>query len=129
MKLLLDTHVFLWFLADDRKLPPVFKQAIEEASNDVVLSVASIWGAVIKHRLGKMPLPEPPETYLVREREQNQIGSLPIMESTMSYLAALPLLHSDPFDRLLIAQALQHNLVFLTVDAEIEAYDVKTLPR
>jgi len=128
MRLLLDTHVFLWYITADPKLPATFRAAAQATANEVYLSVASVWETVIKHQLGKLPLPAPPADYLPRRREEHGIASLPIDEGAMSYLASLPPLHRDPFDRLLVAQALQHGLTVATVDPNIAAYRVPLLP-
>jgi PIN domain nuclease of toxin-antitoxin system len=127
MRLLFDTHVFLWYILADPQLPSVFRDAIREPSNEVYLSVASVWKAVIKYALGKLPLPEPPATYLPRQRKAHQIASLAIEEAALAFLAALPSLHRDPFDRILIAQAFQHGLTVLTVDDAVRAYSVPLL--
>lgn len=128
MRLLLDTHVFLWYITADPKLPATFRAASQDPANEVYLSVASVWEAVIKYTLGKLPLSAPPADYLPRQRDAHGIASLPIDEGAMSHLAGLPLLHRDPFDRLLVAQALQHGLTVATVDPDISAYPVPVLP-
>lgn len=128
MKLLLDTHVFLWYITADPKLPATFRAAGQDSGNEVYLSVASIREAVIKYQLGKLPLSAPPADLLPLQREAHGIASLPVDEGAMSYLAGLPPLHRDPFDRLLIAQALQHELTIATVDPEVAAYPVSLLP-
>ena len=128
MRLLLDTHVFLWYITADPKLPATFRTASEDPANEVYLSAASVWEAVIKHQLGKLPLPAPPADYLPRQRDAHGIASLMIDEGAMSHLAGLPPLHRDPFDRLLIAQALQHGLTVATVDPDVAAYSVPLLP-
>src|SRR5262245_45315104 len=110
MRLLLDTHVFLWYISADPQLPVAFRDAIRDPADDVYLSVASVLEAVIKYALGKFPLPEAPASYLPRLREAHQIASQPIEEAALAHLANLPPLHRDPFDRILIAQALQHGL-------------------
>ncbi len=129
MRLLLDTHIFLWYITADPNLPATFLTAIREPANEVYLSVASIWEAIIKHRLGHLPLPGSPAEYLPEQRNAHGIASLPIDEKAMTHLASLPLLHRDPFDRILIAQAIQHELTILTVDATMLAYSVPHLPR
>lgn len=128
MRLLLDTHVFLWFITADPRLPTTFQIAIRHPANDVYLSVVSVWEAVIKHALGKLTLPASPSDYLPRQREAHGIEALPVDEGAMSYLANLPPLHRDPFDRLIIAQALQHGLTVVTLDSEVAAYAVPLLP-
>ncbi len=128
MRLLLDTHVFLWYILADPRLPAFFLAAIREPANEVYVSAASIWEAVIKHGLGKLPLPAPPAEYLPQQRDAHGITPLPIDEGAMTHLASLPALHRDPFDRVLIAQALQHGLTIATVDAEVAAYLIPQLP-
>jgi PIN domain nuclease of toxin-antitoxin system len=127
MRLLLDTHVFLWYISADPRLPAPFLDAIREPTNEVFLSAASIWEAVIKHGLGKLPLPAPPADFLPRQRKDHGIAALAIDEGTMTHLAGLPALHRDPFDRLLVAQALQYVLTIVTVDADVAAYPVPQL--
>jgi PIN domain nuclease of toxin-antitoxin system len=128
MRLLLDTHVFLWLITNDARLPAKFRDALSDANNGVFLSVASVWESVIKFQAGKLPLPESPETYLPRQREKHDIATLAIDEASISQLAQLPLLHRDPFDRIIIAQALQQGMTLVTVDEHVLAYPVATLP-
>jgi PIN domain nuclease of toxin-antitoxin system len=127
MRLLLDTHVFLWYITADPKLPATFRAAIQDPANDVYLSTASVWEAVIKHALNKLPVPELPAEYLPRQREAHGIASLPVDEGAMVHLAGLPPFHRDPFDRMLVAQALQHGLTIATVDPDLLAYSVPLL--
>jgi PIN domain nuclease of toxin-antitoxin system len=127
MRLLLDTHTFLWFVTRNDKLSAGWRDLIRDPDNAVFLSVVSVWEAVIKHAAGKLPMDEPPEEYLPRDRERHGIISLPFDEDTIRFLARLPSIHKDPFDRILIAQALQHDLTLLTVDADVRAYPVKLL--
>jgi PIN domain nuclease of toxin-antitoxin system len=127
MKLLLDTHIFLWLISGDTRLSASLRQIIRNPENDVYLSVVSIWEAIIKHGLGKLFLPEPPEIYLPKQRRLHLIQSLPVDEDSVSQLSKLPLLHRDPFDRMLISQALQYNLTIATVDNAIRAYPVPVI--
>jgi PIN domain nuclease of toxin-antitoxin system len=124
MKLLLDTHIFLWFISADKRLLYDMRQGIRNPDNEVYIRVVSLWEAIVKHQLGKLPLPEPPEHYLPLQRERHQIVSLSLDETSVSQLAALPLLHRDPFDRMLICQAKAHNLMIVTADKQIRAYPV-----
>jgi PIN domain nuclease of toxin-antitoxin system len=128
MRILLDTHVFLWHLTDDTRLPAPFLAAILDPTNEVYLSAASVWEAVVKYQLGKLPLPGPPDVFLPAERQAHGIASLAIDEGSMPHLAGLPPIHRDPFDRILVAQALQHGLTIATVDPEVTAYAVPLLP-
>lgn len=127
MKLLLDTHTFLWYITADPKLPAAHLAAIRDEANGVFLSVVSVWEAVIKFQLNKLPLPGPPAMWLPEQRRLHNIASLGVDEDTMPHLATLPPLHRDPFDRLLVAQALQHGLTLVTVDPEVLAYPVPRL--
>jgi PIN domain nuclease of toxin-antitoxin system len=128
MKILLDTHVFLWYITADPKLPATFRTAIQDPANEVYLSATSVWEAVIKHALGKLPLPSPPADYLPQQRAAHRIAGLPVDEGAMAHLAGLPALHRDPFDRLLIAQALQYGLTLASVDSAVLSYPVAVLP-
>ena len=124
MKILLDTPIFLWFISGDNRLSTDVRDIIRDLDNEIYLSVVSVWESIIKYQLGKLPLPEPPETYLPKQRELHQIASLILDESSISQLAKLPPLHRDPFDRMLICQALQYGLTIATVDAAVRAYSV-----
>lgn len=127
MRILLDTHIFLWFITGDKQLSASAMALIRNPENQIFLSAASIWEAVVKHHLGKLPLPAPPETYLPEQRQKHQIASLAIDETTVSYLPQLPLLHRDPFDRILICHALQHKLIIATIDTTVQTYPVETV--
>jgi PIN domain nuclease of toxin-antitoxin system len=128
MRLLLDTHVFLWYISADPHLPVAFRDAIRDPANEVYLSVASVWEAVIKYALGKLPLPAPPAEYLPAQREAHRIATLPVEEDALAHLASLPPLHRDPFDRILIAQALLRGLTLVTVDDAVRLYPVAMMP-
>ena len=127
MRILLDTHIFLWFISGDTRLSNELRDAIRDPANEVYLSAVSVWEAVVKYQLGKLPLPEHPGTYLPKKRDLHQIVSLALDENSVVQLANLPPLHRDPFDRMLICQALQNNLTIATVDTAIRAYSVKLI--
>lgn len=127
MKLLLDTHIFLWYISNDKNLSNSFATQIRNPVNEVYLSVVSVWETLVKHQLGKLPLPTPAESYLRSQRERHLITSLSLDEDSVSQLVTLPAHRRDPFDRMLICQALTHNLTILTVDDAIRAYPVKTI--
>lgn len=124
MNLLLDTHIFLWFISGSNQLSTRFRSHIQDPDNTVYLSVVSLWECIIKYQLGKLPLPESPEVYLPKQREQHRIDSLIVDEASVAQLITLPSLHRDPFDRLLICQALRHNLTIVTADAAVMAYQM-----
>lgn len=125
MRLLLDTHIFLWYIAADRALGAATRDLIRDPSNRIFLSPVSIWEAIVKHKLGKLPLPEAPETYLPRQRARHRIESLDLDESSVKQLASLPSHHRDPFDRMLICQAIEHDMTLITVDPQMRAYPVR----
>jgi PIN domain nuclease of toxin-antitoxin system len=122
MKLLLDTHVFLWFINEDNRLSEDKAKAIVNQNNEVFLSVVSIWECVIKYQLGKLQFPESPEIYLPQQRSNHLIKSLNIGENTIKELITLPMLHKDPFDRLIICQSQEYNLKIVTEDTAILNY-------
>jgi PIN domain nuclease of toxin-antitoxin system len=122
MKLLLDTHIFLWLIHDDKRLSNNLCQKIRNPNNERFLSVVSIWECVIKYQLGKLSFPHSPEIYLTEQRRKHLIKSLVVDENSVAQLINLPLFHRDPFDRLLISQALQRDLIMVTEDRAILNY-------
>lgn len=127
MKILLDTHIFLWYITADPQLNPDYRDAIKNPTNEVYLSVVSLWEVIIKYQLGKLPLPESPETYIPEQRKLHAISVLEVDEPSVGRLASLPPLHRDPFDRLIISQAVEHGLTLITADAAVRAYPVPAL--
>jgi PIN domain nuclease of toxin-antitoxin system len=118
VRLLLDTHVFLWWCADDPRLAVPERQAIRSGTNDVFLSAASVWEMAIKQTLGRLKLPEPPSAAVARLG----IARLPIAFEHAEATLALPPLHRDPFDRLLVAQARIEGLTLVTRDPQVRSY-------
>ena len=118
MRLLLDTHIFLWAVAGSRLLKPAVRRMIESA-DEVHVSAASIWEIAIKARLGKIDA-DPDE--LTAAIDASGFVQLPVSAAHAAGVARLPLHHNDPFDRLLIAQALAEPLRLLTVDAALARY-------
>ena len=127
MRFLLDTHAFLWAITDDPRLSDTCRQIFNQGANQLLLSVASIWEMVIKVQLGKLPLPEPAEGFLREQLSSNAIAPLDIQASHALRLFALPNLHNDPFDRMIIAQGQVENLPILTADPLIGCYPVATV--
>lgn len=127
MRLLLDTHSFLWMITDDPALSVAARDAIAAADNEVWLSAASGWEIAIKYGLGRLPLPEEPDRYVPRMRERSGVSLLPIGEPEVCQLHRLPPIHRDPFDRVLVAQANCHGMVIVTDDTVIRRYPVQTL--
>lgn len=123
MRLLLDSHVVVWWLADDPRLRATTRAAIADAG-DVIVSVVTPWELGIKVALGKLDMPDD----LLDQVRSNGFDLLPISDTHAVAAAALPLLHRDPFDRMLIAQATIERLTLVTADAVFGAYDVATMP-
>ena len=129
MRLLLDTQIFLWFISGDARLPAEWRDRIRDARNEVYWSVVSQWEVIIKHALGKLPMPHPPAHYLPTQRVRHQIASLLLDEASVSHLATLPPAHRDPFDRMLVCQAIQYGLTIVTVDPVFRGYPAPVLGR
>jgi PIN domain nuclease of toxin-antitoxin system len=127
MRLLLDTHVFLWFISGDPRLNAAYCDAIRDPANAVYLSVVSLWEAAVKHAIGRLVLPIEPTLYLPTQRERHGILSLPLDEPSVVELVNLPAVHRDPFDRMLICQARHHGLKIVTADSHFASYPVDLL--
>lgn len=126
VRLLLDTCTCLW-LAGGSELSPAAAAAIRDAANDVFLSAASAWEIVCKHRLGKLPLPDAPERSIPAARQVRGVTALPFDEEAALFGTRLPPLHRDPFDRLLVAQAVAHGLAIVTPDPLVRQYPVRVI--
>ena len=126
MKCLLDTHAFIWLITDDDRLSVKARGAILDNRTTLYLSSASIWEMVIKSSLGKLKLPDHPESFIQKQLEATQIQELPITFRHAFHLQHLPNHHKDPFDRMLVAQALAEKLTILTIDPLIAQYSAKT---
>jgi PIN domain nuclease of toxin-antitoxin system len=127
MKLLLDTCSFLWVVSSPAAVPAHMLQLFREPENEVFLSAASSWEIAIKYGLGKLSLSEPPERFVPAEREAHGIAPLAIDEESTLHLARLPALHRDPFDRLLVSQAIVHGLTIVTPDPLVTQYPARTI--
>jgi PIN domain nuclease of toxin-antitoxin system len=126
VKLLLDTCTFLW-LAGGSDLSPAAAAAVRTPANDLFLSAVSVWEIVAKHKAGKLALPEPPDRLIPTERDLRGVQALPFDEDAALQGARLPALHRDPFDRMLIAQAIALGLAIVTPDPLIVQYPVRTI--
>lgn len=127
MKVLLDTHTFLWFLDGSPQLSTTARTLIEDANNEVFLSVGSLWEMAIKVSLGKLSLGQPFETLMPAQLMVNSIELLQITIDHTAKIVTLPFLHRDPFDRLLIAQALVEDIPLIGVDTIFDTYGVRRL--
>ena len=126
MKALLDTHTFLWAIAEEGKLSRRAQQ-IYTGSNDLWVSVVSVWEILIKAQAGRLPLPKPSGPYLVKKMVKDKIEVLPISLAHVLRTESLPLHHRDPFDRLLIAQSIEEGWPIVTVDPLFARYPVEVI--
>jgi len=127
MKLLLDTHAFLWFMSGDTTLSKTARSAIEDENNDVFVSPASLWEIAIKTSANKLTLKEPFEVLIPKELAENEIELLGISVAHLSLVSSMPFHHRDPFDRLIIAQSKVEQMTLVSVDTVFDAYEVTRL--
>ena len=127
MKLLLDTCSFLWITNAQSELSSGAKAAFEDEANETYLSVVSAWEIAIKNGLKNLPLPETPQVFVPRARALHKVASLSLNEDAIVQLPHLPLLHRDPFDRMLICQAIAEGMAIVTPDELIRRYPVRTI--
>ena len=123
---LLDTCTFLWLVAGSDALPEQIREIIRNPDNEIFLSVVSAWEITVKHGANKLPLPQKPDHFVRTQRENHLLASLPLLEAHVLTLAKLPLIHHDPFDRMLVCQAVAEGLTILTPDAAINQYPIRT---
>jgi len=127
LRLLLDTHVWLWWNTEPERLSAAARRQIGDPRNEVFLSAASVWEIAIKQRLGKLPLPEPVSSYIARRLAADDVQALSISVDHAAGVETLELRHHDPFDRLLIVQARHEGLRLLTADDQVLAYGSPTV--
>ncbi len=127
MKLLLDTCSFLWITNAQTELSAGARAAFEDEANEAYLSVVSAWEIALKNGLRNLPLPEPAQVFLPRARALHKIASLNLNEDAIVQLPLLPPLHRDPFDRMLICQAIAEGMAIVTPDELIRRYPVRTI--
>ena len=127
MKVLLDTHIWLWWITNPDRLGPTSRRAIEDAGNAVFFSAASSWEISIKYALGKLSLPTPPLEFVPKRLQRDNISPLAVTHIHALTVSTLPHHHRDPFDRVLVAQAQAEQCALCTVDPHIKRYDVSVL--
>lgn len=127
MRILLDTHAFLWWVTDDAQLSRRARRLIGDGRNEILFSAASAWEISIKSSLGRVTLPDDADRYIPAQLEQNAFGVLPVQLHHALRVATLPDVHRDPFDRMLVAQALVEELAILSRDARLGGYSVRVL--
>jgi len=127
MNILLDTCTFLWIIGGSKRLSPTAERVFRDPGNTVYLSVVSVWEIMVKQGLGKLTLPSSEAGYLKRQREDHGIQALPLDESAVLHEPRLPRHHGDPFDRMLLCQALEHSCAILTPDDQISKYPIRVI--
>jgi len=127
MRILLDTHAFLWWITDDQRMSPRATEVIADGRNDLLFSAASGWEIAIKAGLGRIKLPSPMDRFLIEQLRKNRMEMLPIQMAHALHVHTLPRRHRDPFDRMLVSQAQLEKLPILSGDREIARYDVEVL--
>lgn len=127
MNLLLDTHAFLWFIAGNDRLSAAARDLIEDASNQPFPSAASLWEMAIKLSLGRLQLGLPFEELIPQQLKLNDIQLLSIEVEHITPVTTLPFHHRDPFDRLLVAQAMVEHMPIVSADPTFEAYPIRRL--
>ena len=127
MKLLLDTCTFLWLTKGSEVLSPMAVEIFTDPKNEVYLSSVSAWEINVKYRLGKLSLPLSPDKFIPKERKRHMITRLDLSEHDTFHLLKLPNPHKDPFDRMLVCQAIERSLTILTPDPLITQYPIRSL--
>lgn len=127
MRLLLDTHSFLWFTGGDERLSMRAKETISDVDNAVYLSVASLWEIAVKINVGKLKLPQPFGELIPEQLIRNEIEILNVELPHLTSYIGLPLHHRDPFDRLIIAQAKVEQMPVVGKDGEFAKYEIERL--
>jgi PIN domain nuclease of toxin-antitoxin system len=127
MRVLLDTHAFLWFIAGSPMLSQRAKTCIEDAANEKLISIASIWEMAIKISIGRLSLSEPFERFIPHQIQINGFDLLPILFEHLSPLTSLPFHHRDPFDRLLVGQCITEKCAVISRDAAFDSYKIERL--
>lgn len=127
MRILLDTHAFLWWITDDERLSAAARDAITASENEVFVSAATAWEIVTKSRLGRLPIPEPSDVFISTHLRENAFQPLSITVRHTFALTSLPELHRDPFDRMLVAQALVEDMPLVSGDRQVQSYPAPTI--
>jgi PIN domain nuclease of toxin-antitoxin system len=126
VRLLLDTHAFLWWIADDERLSPRARALVGDGASEVFVSAVSVWEIVAKAGMGRLEVPEPADRFVVSQLEANAFHPLAITMRHALGLASLPDVHRDPFDRMLASQALLEDLILVSGDRVFAGYPVVT---
>jgi len=127
MKLLIDTHIFLWLRNAPEKIPTTIQQAYQDVNNEVFLSIVSVWEMQIKHQLNKLTLDFSLDQLIAQQQLENDLQLLSIEVNHIYALSQLPFHHSDPFDRLIIAQSQCEDMRLISADKVFQKYDINLM--
>lgn len=127
MRVIADTHSFLWFIAGDARLSARARDVLSEPRNDVAVSIASLWEIAIKVRVGKLRLERPFGELVPQQLARNAIRVLPIEIEHLVRISTLPMHHRDPFDRVVVAQSLEEHLPLVSTDDALDAYGIQRI--
>ena len=127
MRVLLDTHAFLWLVTDNPNLSPLAREIFLDGDNELLISAVSGFEITVKYSLGKLELAEPPREFMENRLRKNALTPLAVDLRHTYRLAHLPFHHRDPFDRLLVAQALEEDLPLLSADTLLSSYEIERL--
>jgi PIN domain nuclease of toxin-antitoxin system len=127
VRVLIDTHVFIWYVQDSERLPRLIAALISDGRNDILFSIASVWEMAIKQSTGKLNLGVPYASFIEEQMRLNNIELLPVRLNHLEVVTSLPFHHRDPFDRLLITQAMVEDIVLITADSVFSLYPVQRM--
>ena len=127
MKFLLDTHTVLWSLLEEDRLSPTAVAALDDSTNELHLSMASLWEATIKIASGKMRVPGQSVDYLLQKIEETGVKLVPILPRHLQQLQVLPRLHGDPFDRIILCQSIVEQMPIISADTALRRYQTSIL--
>jgi PIN domain nuclease of toxin-antitoxin system len=125
VKILIDTHVFIWYIQNSERLPTSVATLINDGSNEILFSIASIWEMAIKQSTGKLNLGVPYIGFIEKQMRLNNMKLLPISLNHIELVTTLPFHHRDPFDRILIAQSITEDIILLSADSVFSLYPVQ----
>jgi PIN domain nuclease of toxin-antitoxin system len=127
MRVLIDTHIFIWYIQNSERLPSSIATYINDGRNDILLSIASVWEMAIKQSTGKLNLGLPYASFIEEQMRLNSMELLPLRLDHLEVVTTMPFHHRDPFDRILIAQAMLEDIVIISADSTFSSYPVQRI--
>jgi PIN domain nuclease of toxin-antitoxin system len=127
VRVLIDTHVFIWYVQNSERLPRLVAALINDGRNDILFSIASVWEMAIKQSTGKLNLGVPYASFIEEQMRLNNMELLPVRLEHLEVVTTLPFHHRDPFDRILIAQAIVEDIILISADSVFSLYPVQRM--